>query len=151
MTSPCVGRCTQSIRCLCTSRACAPPRASRVASRHPLLLVSPDVSLFRRYDVPISSPCLPNQPAALLCPPCPAQYLNFKLNDVSVVDEARFPHMLSVKSCFIRGSVVRYVQLPPGRNPALHPCPPPLCIHSHPCLCKTRRLASGKVLLAGAA
>jgi len=42
------------------------------------------------------------------------QYLNFKLIDVSVVDEERFPHMISVKSCFIRGSVVRYVQLPPG-------------------------------------
>mmetsp|Transcript_30997 Transcript_30997/g.65004 ORF Transcript_30997/g.65004 Transcript_30997/m.65004 type:complete len:98 (+) Transcript_30997:120-413(+) len=42
------------------------------------------------------------------------QYLNFKLTDVSVVDEERFPHMMSVKSCFIRGSVVRYVQLPSG-------------------------------------
>mmetsp|Transcript_47132 Transcript_47132/g.114820 ORF Transcript_47132/g.114820 Transcript_47132/m.114820 type:complete len:98 (+) Transcript_47132:123-416(+) len=42
------------------------------------------------------------------------QYLNFKLVDVSVVDEERFPHMLSVKNCFIRGSVVRYVQLPEG-------------------------------------
>jgi U6 snRNA-associated Sm-like protein LSm2 len=29
-----------------------------------------------------------------------------------VVDEARFPHMRSVRNCFIRGSVVRYVQLP---------------------------------------
>lgn len=42
------------------------------------------------------------------------QYLNFKITDVSVVDAERFPHMISVKSCFIRGSVVRYVQLPPG-------------------------------------
>ncbi len=29
-----------------------------------------------------------------------------------MVDEARFPHMRSVRNCFIRGSVVRYVQLP---------------------------------------
>lgn len=29
-----------------------------------------------------------------------------------MVDEARFPHMKSVRNCFIRGSVVRYVQLP---------------------------------------
>ena len=31
-----------------------------------------------------------------------------------VVDPARYPHMASVRSAFIRGSVVRYVQLPPG-------------------------------------
>mmetsp|Transcript_28809 Transcript_28809/g.92954 ORF Transcript_28809/g.92954 Transcript_28809/m.92954 type:complete len:98 (-) Transcript_28809:87-380(-) len=42
------------------------------------------------------------------------QYLNFKLLDVQVIDEERFPHMASVKNCFIRGSVVRYVQIPPG-------------------------------------
>ncbi|EKX41803.1 hypothetical protein GUITHDRAFT_141784 [Guillardia theta CCMP2712] len=52
------------------------------------------------------------------------QYLNFKLLDVQVIDEERFPHMVrssssrarkaSVKNCFIRGSVVRYVQIPPG-------------------------------------
>ncbi|CAK9855467.1 unnamed protein product, partial [Sphagnum jensenii] len=41
------------------------------------------------------------------------QYLNIKLEDTRVVDEAKYPHMLSVKNCFIRGSVVRYVQLPP--------------------------------------
>ena len=29
-----------------------------------------------------------------------------------MVDEARFPHMKSVRNCFIRGSGVRYVQLP---------------------------------------
>ncbi|KAI8365219.1 LSM2-like protein [Radiomyces spectabilis] len=40
------------------------------------------------------------------------QYLNIKLDDISVVDEERYPHMISVKNCFIRGSVVRYVQLP---------------------------------------
>ena len=40
------------------------------------------------------------------------QYLNFKLENTRVVDEERFPHMKSVRNCFIRGSVVRYVQLP---------------------------------------
>lgn len=29
-----------------------------------------------------------------------------------MLDEARHPHMMAVKNCFIRGSVVRYVQLP---------------------------------------
>eukprot|EP00794_Sanderia_malayensis_P015981 gene15981-17591_t len=40
------------------------------------------------------------------------QYLNMKLTEVSVTDPERYPHMLSVKNCFIRGSVIRYVQLP---------------------------------------
>ncbi|XP_023020879.2 U6 snRNA-associated Sm-like protein LSm2 [Leptinotarsa decemlineata] len=40
------------------------------------------------------------------------QYLNIKLTDISVTDTDKYPHMLSVKNCFIRGSVVRYVQLP---------------------------------------
>eukprot|EP01116_Phalansterium_solitarium_P011039 TRINITY_DN2664_c0_g1_i1.p3 TRINITY_DN2664_c0_g1~~TRINITY_DN2664_c0_g1_i1.p3 ORF type:complete len:111 (-),score=36.92 TRINITY_DN2664_c0_g1_i1:485-775(-) len=40
------------------------------------------------------------------------QYLNIKLAKISVVDEDKYPHLLSVKNCFIRGSVVRYVQLP---------------------------------------
>ena len=35
------------------------------------------------------------------------QYLNIKLTEVSVTDPDRHPHMLSVKNCFIRGSVVR--------------------------------------------
>ena len=39
------------------------------------------------------------------------QYMNIKLNGVRVADPARFPHMASVKNCFIRGSMVRYVQL----------------------------------------
>ncbi|KAJ2120293.1 U6 snRNA-associated Sm-like protein LSm2 [Coemansia sp. RSA 720] len=41
------------------------------------------------------------------------QFLNFKLKEISIVDSERYPHMLSVKNCFIRGSVVRYVQLSP--------------------------------------
>merc|ERR1711962_560200 len=40
------------------------------------------------------------------------QYLNIKLTDISVTDPEKYPHMLSVKNCFIRGSVARYVQLP---------------------------------------
>ncbi|KAK9854470.1 hypothetical protein WJX84_007621 [Apatococcus fuscideae] len=42
------------------------------------------------------------------------QYLNIKLNNTRVVNEQKYPHMMSVRNCFIRGSVVRYVQLPPG-------------------------------------
>jgi U6 snRNA-associated Sm-like protein LSm2 len=41
------------------------------------------------------------------------QFLNLKLLDISVQDSAKYPHMLSVKHCFIRGSVVRYVQISP--------------------------------------
>merc|ERR1712027_145330 len=40
------------------------------------------------------------------------QFLNIKLTDISVTDPDKYPHMMSVKNCFIRGSVVRYVQLP---------------------------------------
>ncbi|KAH9526426.1 U6 snRNA-associated Sm-like protein LSm2 [Dermatophagoides farinae] len=40
------------------------------------------------------------------------QYLNFKLTDITVLDSQKYPYMISVKNCFIRGSVVRYVQLP---------------------------------------
>ena len=40
------------------------------------------------------------------------QYLNIKLTDISVIDREKHPHMSSVKSAFIQGSVVRYVQLP---------------------------------------
>ncbi|KAK5144177.1 U6 snRNA-associated Sm-like protein LSm2 [Rachicladosporium monterosium] len=40
------------------------------------------------------------------------QYLNIKLDDISVVEEMKYPHLSSVKNVFIRGSVVRYVHLP---------------------------------------
>ncbi|KAM6502474.1 U6 snRNA-associated Sm-like protein LSm2, partial [Amanita muscaria] len=40
------------------------------------------------------------------------QFLNIRLDNIKVSDEARHPHMIAVKNCFIRGSVVRYVQLP---------------------------------------
>ena len=39
------------------------------------------------------------------------QFLNIKLNDITVLDETRYPHMSAVKNVFIRGSVVRYVHL----------------------------------------
>ena len=42
------------------------------------------------------------------------QYLNIKLTDISVTDPDKYPHMLSVKNCFIRGSVVRWAH----RNPS---------------------------------
>ncbi|KAL1921416.1 uncharacterized protein VTP21DRAFT_11132 [Calcarisporiella thermophila] len=40
------------------------------------------------------------------------QFLNIKLDNIRVADESKYPHMISVKNCFIRGSVVRYVQMP---------------------------------------
>jgi len=40
------------------------------------------------------------------------QYLNIKLSTVSVVDKGKYPQLISIKNCFIRGSVVRYVQIP---------------------------------------
>mmetsp|Transcript_27533 Transcript_27533/g.70117 ORF Transcript_27533/g.70117 Transcript_27533/m.70117 type:complete len:94 (-) Transcript_27533:331-612(-) len=40
------------------------------------------------------------------------QFLNIKLTNTRVVNEAKYPHMMSVRTCFIRGSVVRYIQLP---------------------------------------
>ena len=40
------------------------------------------------------------------------QYLNIKLSNIQVVDEEKYPHLMAVSSCFIRGSVVRYVQVP---------------------------------------
>ncbi|CDR95120.1 U6 snRNA-associated Sm-like protein LSm2 [Babesia bigemina] len=39
------------------------------------------------------------------------QYLNFKLSNVTANDTERYPHLLSVVNCFVRGSVVRYVFL----------------------------------------
>ncbi|KAJ9473963.1 U6 snRNA-associated Sm-like protein LSm2 [Pseudozyma hubeiensis] len=40
------------------------------------------------------------------------QFLNFKIDNIRVLDEAKHPHMMAVKSAFIRGSVVRYVHIP---------------------------------------
>ncbi|KAH0434771.1 hypothetical protein IEQ34_001295 [Dendrobium chrysotoxum] len=41
------------------------------------------------------------------------QYLNIELENIGVVDPEKYPHMLSIRNCFIRESVVRHVQLPP--------------------------------------
>ncbi|KAI5796432.1 hypothetical protein EDC01DRAFT_716917 [Geopyxis carbonaria] len=40
------------------------------------------------------------------------QFLNIKLDEIRVADEARHPHLAAVRNVFIRGSVVRYVHLP---------------------------------------
>jgi len=40
------------------------------------------------------------------------QFLNIKLREISVVEADKYPHLMSINNCFIRGSVVRYVQLP---------------------------------------
>lgn len=40
------------------------------------------------------------------------QFYNLKLMNISVNEPDKYPQMLSCKSCFIRGSVVRYVHLP---------------------------------------
>mmetsp|Transcript_35869 Transcript_35869/g.90019 ORF Transcript_35869/g.90019 Transcript_35869/m.90019 type:complete len:97 (-) Transcript_35869:2653-2943(-) len=41
------------------------------------------------------------------------QFMNLKLKEIRVEDEEKHPHMISVRHCFIRGSVVRYAELPP--------------------------------------
>lgn len=41
------------------------------------------------------------------------QFLNMKLLEIDVVDKETFPHMIGVKNCFIRGSVIRYAHIPP--------------------------------------
>ncbi|KIM68982.1 hypothetical protein SCLCIDRAFT_809146 [Scleroderma citrinum Foug A] len=33
------------------------------------------------------------------------KFLNIRLDSIKVLDEARHPHMMAVKNCFIRGSV----------------------------------------------
>lgn len=40
------------------------------------------------------------------------QFLNIRLTNVRAVDDQQHPYIMSVKNCFIRGSVVRYVELP---------------------------------------
>ncbi|CBK24581.2 uncharacterized protein [Blastocystis hominis] len=39
------------------------------------------------------------------------QFLNFKLGNVEVVNKDRFPHLIPMTSCFVRGSVIRYIHL----------------------------------------
>ncbi|RKP01862.1 hypothetical protein CXG81DRAFT_11459 [Caulochytrium protostelioides] len=40
------------------------------------------------------------------------QYLSVKLQDIQVLNAERFPQMQSTTTCFIRGSVIRYIELP---------------------------------------
>ncbi|KAG7375458.1 U6 snRNA-associated Sm-like protein LSm2 [Phytophthora boehmeriae] len=42
------------------------------------------------------------------------QYLNIKLLNVAVVEGDKFPQLMNMKNCFIRGSSIRYVQIPAG-------------------------------------
>lgn len=39
------------------------------------------------------------------------QFLNLKLDNISCTDEEKYPHLVSVRNIFIRGSTVRYVYL----------------------------------------
>ena len=41
------------------------------------------------------------------------QYLNVKLLQVRVVNPERYPQLCTLTNCFVRGSVVRYIQIPP--------------------------------------
>ena len=41
------------------------------------------------------------------------QYLNIKLLNIKVVNPDRYPQLCALQNCFVRGSVVRYVQIPP--------------------------------------
>ncbi|OBA19420.1 U6 snRNA-associated Sm-like protein LSm2 [Metschnikowia bicuspidata var. bicuspidata NRRL YB-4993] len=39
------------------------------------------------------------------------QFLNLKLDNISTVNEGKYPHLKAVKTLFVRGSTVRYVHL----------------------------------------
>ncbi|ODV95012.1 hypothetical protein PACTADRAFT_3896 [Pachysolen tannophilus NRRL Y-2460] len=42
------------------------------------------------------------------------QFLNLKLDNISTVnDETKYPHLIAIKSLFIRGSTIRYIHLNP--------------------------------------
>lgn len=40
------------------------------------------------------------------------QYLNIKLSSVEVTESDKYPYLGCMKNCFVRGSAVRYIQLP---------------------------------------
>lgn len=40
------------------------------------------------------------------------QFLNAKLKNVQVVNAEKHPQLACMKNCFIRGSAIRYIQLP---------------------------------------
>mmetsp|Transcript_12329 Transcript_12329/g.22291 ORF Transcript_12329/g.22291 Transcript_12329/m.22291 type:complete len:97 (-) Transcript_12329:656-946(-) len=39
------------------------------------------------------------------------QFLNIKIENVQVIEPHKYPQLIALETCFIRGSVVRYVQL----------------------------------------
>jgi small nuclear ribonucleoprotein (snRNP)-like protein len=41
------------------------------------------------------------------------QYLNIKLLNVGIVQPEKYPQLTALRSVFVRGSVVRYIQIPP--------------------------------------
>jgi small nuclear ribonucleoprotein (snRNP)-like protein len=41
------------------------------------------------------------------------QYLNVKLLNVKIINPEKYPQLVALQNCFIRGSVVRYIQIPP--------------------------------------
>lgn len=41
------------------------------------------------------------------------QYLNIKLLNVKVVNPDKYPQLVALQNCFVRGSVVRYIQISP--------------------------------------
>ena len=51
------------------------------------------------------------------------QYLNIKLTKIKVANEEKYPHMMSVNNCFVRGSVVRYIQVSAAAAVAPLPLP----------------------------
>jgi U6 snRNA-associated Sm-like protein LSm2 len=43
------------------------------------------------------------------------QYHNIKLTNVTAEDPEKYPHLASVDELFIRGSVLRYISIPPEK------------------------------------
>lgn len=41
------------------------------------------------------------------------QYLNVKLLNVKIINPDKYPQLVALQNCFVRGSVVRYIQIPP--------------------------------------
>jgi len=41
------------------------------------------------------------------------QYLNVKLLNVKIINPEKYPQLVALQNCFVRGSVVRYIQIPP--------------------------------------
>jgi len=42
------------------------------------------------------------------------QFLNMKLTSISVINAEKYPQLSGMRNCFVRGSCVRYIQLPAG-------------------------------------